>query len=383
MKITYITNSRIPSERANSIQIIEMCKAFSKTGVELELILPKRFNSKRENIYGQYGLEKGLFTISYIPCIDTQPLIRSWQPFIIKSFFSWFQWFTFGLSSLFVKSSDFIFTRDELTLFFQSLKGKKVVLEIHTLPQRGKAFYKKLISRAYGIVVITEHLKKLLVEEYEIPEEKVFVAHDAIDLEKFKKKVDRKKKREELKIPQNKEIIMYIGALEGWKGHDTLLEASHLFPKNAELVIIGGSDEKVARLRKKYPKVQFLGFRHYEELSGNQQTADILVIPNSGKSLISKYYTSPLKLFAHMASKRPLLCSNLPSMREVVSEQEVYFFEADNPKDLAQQVKLILKDEKEAKNKAYNASQKVKHYTWKKRAKSIREFIEEKNKNAG
>ena len=51
MKILYIANARIPTEKAHGIQIIKTCEAFVEFGHKVELVLPWRFNRIKENIF--------------------------------------------------------------------------------------------------------------------------------------------------------------------------------------------------------------------------------------------------------------------------------------------------------------------------------------------
>ena len=55
-KIIYIANIRIPTERAHGIQIINMCEAFAHEGIEVELLVPWRFNDIYEDTFLYYDL---------------------------------------------------------------------------------------------------------------------------------------------------------------------------------------------------------------------------------------------------------------------------------------------------------------------------------------
>lgn len=85
----------------------------------------------------------------------------------------------------------------------------------------------------------------------------------------------------------------------------------------------------------RFPHVSFLGERPYKELPINQRAADVLVIPNTARTAISARFTSPLKAFAHMASDVPIVASDVPSIREALSETNAFFFAPDDARSLA------------------------------------------------
>ena len=51
MKITYLSNTAIPSDVASSIQIVKMCEAFSKNGNSVNLITTKAYKIKLNIFY--------------------------------------------------------------------------------------------------------------------------------------------------------------------------------------------------------------------------------------------------------------------------------------------------------------------------------------------
>jgi len=80
-----------------------------------------------------------------------------------------------------------------------------------------------------------------------------------------------------------------------------------------------------------------------------------------------------------MYSKKPILAANIPSIREIVTENDVFFFDAGNHQDLARNLSLIL--EKDCADLVRNSYEKVLEYTWDKRAKKIDSFIKENIEN--
>ncbi len=359
----YIANIRIPTEKAHGIQVMKMCEAFSKLDLNVELVVPNRTTTISEDPFVYHKVRKD-FTIKKIWCIDSVKWGRA--GFLLESF-------TFGLSVLskYMSKDGIFYTREESLAFLFKFLGKNVVWEGH----RGGTnfFIRYLIKCNAKIVVISNGLKNLYIKEGG-KSENILVAPDAVDLEEFSKEISREGARQALNLSPDKKIVMYIGLLDKWKGVDTLLEASKI-SSTFQVVIIGGTIEQISKLQKDYADVIFLGYKPYSELPSNQKAADILVIPNSGKEKISSLYTSPIKLFAHMTSGIPLLVSDLPSMREVVNENMVTFFEADNPTSLIEGLNRIEFNYRESLNNARAAQEEVKKYTWLKRAHNIKLFL--------
>jgi len=50
MKIIYLANIRIPTEKAHGLQVMKMCQAFQGAGADIKLVVAKRKNPKFENM---------------------------------------------------------------------------------------------------------------------------------------------------------------------------------------------------------------------------------------------------------------------------------------------------------------------------------------------
>lgn len=365
MKLIYLANIRLPTEKAHGVQIMKTCEAFSLNDIDTQLIVPWRFNRLKEDTFEYYNI-RGKFKITKIPSLD---LVRFGRVgFRIQSF----SFSLFALFYLFFKKTDIIYSRDEAVLFCLLFLKKPIFWEVHA--NRYNYFVKSLIKRCAGIVTITDGLKDFYVNKGALPN-KIIVASDGIDLADFSNKFDKISVRKELGLPIDKKIVLYVGRLDGWKGVETFLDASKILPENIKAVIIGGEPQQVSRLKKEYEKVIFLGFLPYRELAKNQKAADVLIIPNTGKDEISARFTSPLKLFAYMASGRPIIASDLPSLREVLSDENACFFEADNPQSLASSIVNLLNDEEKQDKISKQSLRDVIKYSWNCRAQKIISFI--------
>ena len=68
-KLVYIANARIPTEKAHGLQVMKMCEAFADTGLEVELIVPRRVNVIQKNPFDFYGVKRA-FKIRRLWCLD-------------------------------------------------------------------------------------------------------------------------------------------------------------------------------------------------------------------------------------------------------------------------------------------------------------------------
>lgn len=373
MNICYVSNSRFPSERAHATQIVQMCNAFVENGHTVTLLVTDRKTDITETPEAFYGVPLK-FAVHRISVPDIAGRSR-WIPVPLRPFAHLIQRIAFAWGSArFIRAQkfDLVFGRDEWILFFLTfLLSERIIWESHEAKFSYAA--RKLIQKTGKLIVISEGIHEYYTK-HGVPPENILVSHDAIDQRFIDVEADATTVRNDLGIHSKKPVVMYIGGLEEWKGADVLCEAARgqdIF----EVYILGGKEGEIEKYKEKYPHVKFLGYRPYRELPLNQQAADILVIPNTAKVSLSSSYTSPLKLFTYMTARRPIVASRVPSIANVLSEDECFFFEPDDPVSLREAVSHVISDTHEAAMRAEKAYQKSLRYTWKNRAKEIVEFI--------
>jgi len=401
MKILYFANSRIPTEKAHGVQIFKTLESLVKTGVKASLIVPTRKNKQfnNTNSFEYYDVEK-VFNLIKIKTLDPVWLMKLPQGVYIKVqtlFFLmslFFYLFTIRLVTLKLWRSgqaqddtrqaqgDVVFyTRDETLLPLLHYFSKKVIWEAHNLPQR-KSWYLKYWQRCDNVITISQGLKNELVK-LGIASEKILVAPDGVDLNKFKNQNSKIKIKEELNLPLDKNIVMYTGHLYDWKGAGVLLEVARnsqfsFFNFQTLFVFVGGTESDVKKFRDEargLDNVVIVGYRPPAEIPQWLKAADVLVLPNSAKKEISSLYTSPLKMFEYMAAGNPIVATNLPSIIEVLNESNAVLVDPDNSESLAQGIKFVLENNDQARALTDKAYQDVQNYSWQKRGEKIIEFI--------
>lgn len=375
--ITYIANMRIPSERAHSVQIMKMCEAFAKNGNNITLLVP----SRKTDVAGdpmQYYSVQHAFPIKKIWSLDL--FVYAWIP---RKICYHIHTISFSLSLIWNRNmwkNTHIFSRDPFSSWVLSYLHKDVTYEIHDLPSMSW-FNKNLCQRVNTLITTNLWKKEQLVTYFNTDPQKIAIAHHGVEFEKFQSTISQQEARQELGLSQEQTYILYTGHLYAWKGVYTLLDATK-YISNTHLLIVGGTDEDQAKVHEyikqnQLQNITLIPFQKHEKMPIYTTSADALVIPTSAQYNIGKHESSPLKLFEYLATGKPIVASDVPAIREIVSENEVFFFEPDNPEDLARTIQNTLANPKMKQNSAH---ERVKNQSWDERAKKIHDHIDTCNR---
>jgi glycosyltransferase involved in cell wall biosynthesis len=374
MKIVYLAGVTIPDDWAHVLQIMKMSEAFASNGHEVVIVAPKRPHiGKKADPFVYYGVQK-TFEIKKLPCIDIFP--GSPHPFFF--FLRQASFLVVAKVFLFFKKPDIMYTREQ----FAGLFFKNVVYEIHMLPKQTKWINRYVWNRAKKLVVVTGQIKKRLIERG-ITAEKIIVAHDAVDRDHFVSDLSKGDARRKLSLPLDKKIIGYVGTLKTMnmeKGVGITLQALQELNESHLFCIVGGEAHDIEFYQDQADalgvsdKTFFIGKVKHELVPIYLKACDVLVAPFPENEHYS-YYMSPLKIFEYMASDRPIIVSDLPSIREVLDESLAFFVEPGSSESLARAIILATTITQGAEAKAHKSLEESKKYTWRARASHISEFI--------
>ena len=368
MKLIYLANIRLPTERAHGIQIMKTCESLSNAGSRVVLVVPTRNNNTNNDPFSFYDI-KNNFSIKRLPCPD---LVRFGKPGVF------IQYIYFSLLSLFYSlrsDADVFYSRDELPIWFLSFFNKKVFWESHT--GKWNFLVSSITKRCFGVITISNGIKDFLKDKG-IKSEKIFVSPDAVDINKFSLNISAEEAKEKTGLPKDKKIIMYTGHLYGWKGVDTLGQALKNFDDKYLFVFVGGTSKHIEDFKRRYDEfgnLIMVGQVSHEKIPLYLKSADVLVIPNTGREDISRLYTSPMKLFEYMASGVPIVASDLPSIREILDEGSAVFFEPDDSESLTGAIKKVFANSSLSCKLPTKAKDDSKKYSWENRASGIINFI--------
>jgi glycosyltransferase involved in cell wall biosynthesis len=375
MKLVYLAQIGLFDDWAHTVQIMKMCEAFAKNGVEVELVVPNRKVHNKNIDPFEYNHTEKVFNIKKLPFIDlfyTNP----------HPLFYWLRTSSFFISSRFYllfKKYDILYTRE----IYSSLFFCKVYTELHSFPKNINLIKKFCLKKSKGLIVLTSFIKSKIVE-VGVVENRVLVAHDGVRMEDFSKKFTKSDSRNKFGITQTDNIFGYVGTLKTMgmeKGVSTAIDALNFLEHKYRLYVVGGEQQHIDFYKKMafekgvLDRVIFAGRVLHETIPEHISTCDVLVAPFP-KTDHYEYYMSPLKIFEYMASMVPMVVTNLSSLREVLKNNETALFvEPSDAKALAFAIERLVEDNGLSKRIAYNAYTEMEQkYTWNKRAETILNF---------
>jgi len=232
-------------------------------------------------------------------------------------------------------------------------------------------------------IPINNQIKKELIEEFYIDENRITVLSSGADVDFFSNvNCSTDFAHNKYDINNDNKIILYSGTFIKWKGVDTLIKsAQYIKNKHYKILLIGGTSPEKENMQLLIDNLHLNSriiideFLAQKELISILKTSDIAVIPNNTEEIGQKY-TSPLKLFEYLSCGLPLVCADLPSMHDIIVENDnALFFEPENPIDLANKIDFLLLNDNLQTSMRHKNATLAREFSWTKRAKRIFNII--------
>jgi len=242
----------------------------------------------------------------------------------------------------------------------KNAKGKKI-LSIHgifseqvdmlhgkTTGNLSKKYETGVLQWADAITVVSkeakDHYSKLGFNVYHIP--------NAVDINKIPKKGR--------KLFQNQ--IIFVGRLSKEKGVIQLLKLVEILPKNITLLILGSGplENLVKKTEQKFQNLKYLGFKSKEETLEFIKGSDLLIHPSLVEGISST-------LLEAMVCKIPIIASDIPGNRELITNNENGILIDPNNVDLiSQNIQELLSNKEKCSNFIQKSSNVITNYSWEK-----------------
>jgi glycosyltransferase involved in cell wall biosynthesis len=367
MRIVAVSASQVPSDTANSIQVMKVCQAFTQLGHEVTLLVPNNQQSTISNqpLAAHYGLTAS-FPIEWLP-----------GP---RRTFPWA-----AVRRARALHADLLYAWPLQSAALGLVIGLPVLLEMHDLPTGsfGPLWY-RLFLRLPGkkrLLPITHALRRELERRYKpiFPEEQVVIAPDGVDLERYKNLPAPEPARRQLGLPPGLTVVC-TGHLYAGRGAELFLALAAKFPQ-INFLWVGGRPRDVDEWRGRASdlhNVTFTGFLPNERIPLYQAAAEILLMPyartvstSSGGNTAE--ICSPMKMFEYMAAGRAILSSDLPVLREVLNDECAVFSPSGDAGAWEQSLSLLSVNPKRRQALGQRARAEVEKYSWLARAGRILE----------
>lgn len=171
-------------------------------------------------------------------------------------------------------------------------------------------------NRADALISVCQALKDSLTR-MGVPEEKIVVLRNGVDLNLFRPSEERSALRKRLGIRGHS--VMSVGNLIELKGHHIVIEALNWCP--GVTLYIAGSGEEAERLGRLVDRLEltdrvfFLGTLSQETLKDFYSAVDLLVLASSREGWANV-------LLESLACGTPVVATNIPGTREVIMAPE-------------------------------------------------------------
>ncbi len=370
MKIAVITNSRIPSLTANSIQAMKVTQALMQLKHEIRMFAPRETEFvSREALAAHYGLR-------FIPDLELLPSEKHLKRFD----------FLFHAQRA-AKNfhADLIYTWLPQSAVLALWAGYPVVLEMHAdVAGRMGAWWLRQFWKARGqkvMTVTTSALRNALERStnLQFKDDSVLIAPNGVELEKYDRLPNPLEARHQLNLPEGL-TVGFTGHIYPGRGADMLFELAKQMPR-VNFLWVGGTPDPVnfwrAKLTEsKITNVTMTGFVKHEIIPLYQAASDILLMPysrsisaSSGQDIAE--VINPMKMFEYMASGRAIVSADLPSIREVLHGGNAVFCEPDDIRKWKLEIESLLADDSRRNELGSQARKDVENLTWIKREQRV------------
>ncbi|MEM7482241.1 MAG: glycosyltransferase family 4 protein [Acidobacteriota bacterium] len=364
MRLLYLSLSYVPSRRASSVHVMKMCAALSRAGHQVELVT-KRSAARQEpgvdDPFAFYGVATG-FRLTSLP----RPAWRG----------GGLLWAAAQEALLRRRRGtvDLVYARDPGGARIAARLGMPLIFEAHNVPS-GRALdrLRRLVAAPSlrRLVVISAALRGLLAEVDALPVgERTLVAHDAAD-----PPPEPHEKSEGGRLQ-----VGYVGHLYPGRGIEIVAELATRLPQ-ADFHVVGGRPQDVAawQSRAERPNLTFHGFVPPGRLAAHYRRFDLLLMPYQHRVAVASggsdtaAYMSPMKMFEYMATGTAIVSSDLPVLREVLTDgDDAVLVPADEPNAWEAAVRRLADDAEERRRLGRRAREHLlSHHTWDARARQV------------
>ena len=366
--LVYISSSEYPSRSANSVQVVKQSNAFAQLGLQVSIL--GRINY-REYFNNDVSDLKRAYCVSSDVNLDLMKYPRISG--VLRSAL-YPLWVAFNVSN---KQANILYGRHALGLLSAGLisRAKTVIFECHGPLGRLESIALRLLvamKKLDRIVAISNTLKNILILRYPyLQDVEIIVAHDGCEEPTLSQQIS------------SDFSIGYVGSFYQGRGLDLIAKLSTMLP-TVKFHLIGGEETQFSNITgMSLPKNIICHGRFSQaELYRYYDLFDVALAPYGkiievadGTNTVE--YMSPLKIFEYMGRGKAIIASDLPALREILTDGvNAILAQPDDPKDWYKAI-LAMQDATIRTNLIANSiKDAIEKHTWKARAKLILNGVE-------
>jgi len=369
IRVAYLSGATIPSMSANSMHVMKMCQAMVQEGMDVRL----------------FGFEGQ----------DFQPNVDIWNHYGVSSPFPMelvsprgpASHYRLAMRAVWSCKSDFqphlVFARHLPSAVIAAVARYPVIFETHHVPagRLQPRLFRNLARsvRLERVIVITSPLRTMLLEKFAdvVHDDAVLVAPDGVDLEQFDAIGDAPTCP--YLLPDERLVATYAGHLYPGRGLELVLAVAEQLPE-VRFVIVGGRPEDVeiwrARVHQaRLKNVTLTGFVPNAAVPRHLKSSDVLLMPYQTRVGLASGgdtagWMSPLKMFEYLAAGRLILSSDLPVLREILSDANAVLLPPDEPQAWVAAIRRALDDPAWRQRLGERAGRDAEQFTWRRRVQA-------------
>jgi glycosyltransferase involved in cell wall biosynthesis len=387
-RLYYISPRDVRRNRADPVHIMKTCLEFSKYFREVILVTPgyvrKGDPDTIQDIMKLYGMSPS-FAIDELPSRlkdDSPAFTERFRKFVYPIIYFLQKKFSGKLSpSDRIYSKCYIGSLPVLLLKKTGLIKAPLTFELASI--RLERWYPKFFLRhCDSVVVINRYLQDLLVNDFRIPEEKIKILRFPSQFEEYEKALKRSavEVRKELSIPPDRPLVVYAGKIKPQMKEITWMLETAAGLERYHFLFVGVQEEYRDYFNKytasnPLQNVTFEGFQPLGTIYEYLSAADLLLSYHDPDLVLSRHQMLPAKSGIYLCTGKPCIFADLPSLREYLNDDLVWFVEPGNPSALSAKIKEVFREKEEAVRKAQNAKAFAKENTYARSYEEIVDFL--------
>jgi D-inositol-3-phosphate glycosyltransferase len=236
----------------------------------------------------------------------------------------------------------------------------------------------RLIHQADRIIAATADERSHIVRYCGATSRQVDIVPCGVDLNLFEP-YEKRLARQQLGLPLDSPLLLFVGRLDPFKGPDQLLRAAAMMQEDAQVVIVGGmlsADTDLQELQclaqtlRIEQRVHFVGAQPRKNMPLFYSAADVTVVP-------SYHETFGLAAVESLACGTPVVATRAGGLMTVVRDGETGFLVPRCPGFFAERLDVLLRDPALRTRMGAAARASVMEFSWQNVAQQVYAIYDE------